>query len=177
MEAHGTTILAVRRDDRLALGGDGQVTLGATAIKHGARKIRRVAKDKVLVGFAGSTADSVTLLERFEEKLSQCQANLTRAAIELAKQWRTDRMLRRLEASLIVADQSAVLLISGSGDVMEPDDGVIGIGSGGAYATAAARALVRHTDMAPADVVREALGIAADICVYTNDRIHVEVLP
>jgi len=173
---HGTTIVAVKRDGAVAMAGDGQVSLGETTLKHGARKIRRLAQEKVLVGFAGSTADSVTLVDRFEEKLKQCQGNLARAAIDLAKQWRTDRMLRRLEAFLLVADRDSVLLISGSGDVMEPDDGVIGIGSGGAYAAAAARALVAHTDMPAEEVVREAIEIAAGICVYTNTEITVETV-
>ena len=173
----GTTILAVRKGKDVAVGGDGQVSLGDTALKHTARKIRRLADDSVIVGFAGSTADSMTLVERFEGKLKEFKGNLARAAIELAKQWRTDRLLRRLEAFLVVADSESVLLISGSGDVMEPDDGVIGIGSGGAYAAAAAKALVRHTDMTPEAVVREAIGIAAGICVYTNEQIVVETLP
>ncbi len=172
----GTTILAVRRGEEVAMGGDGQVSLGETVLKHTARKIRRLEDDNVLVGFAGSTADSMTLVERFEDKLKEFKGNLARAAIELAKQWRTDRLLRRLEAFLVVADRGSVLLISGSGDVMEPDDGVIGIGSGGAYAAAAAKALVRHTDMTPEAVVREAITIAAGICVYTNEEIMVETL-
>ena len=179
MDTHtrGTTILAVRRDGRIAIGGDGQVSLGDTTLKHRARKIRRLADGGVLVGFAGSTADSMTLVERFEGKLKEFSGSLSRAAIELAKEWRTDRLLRRLEAFLLVADGDAVLLISGSGDVMEPDDGVIGIGSGGAYAAAAAKALVRHTNMTSEEIVREAIVIAAGICVYTNEEILVETLP
>ena len=176
-DTRGTTILAVRKGKDVAVGGDGQVSLGDTALKHTARKIRRLADESVIVGFAGSTADSMTLVERFEGKLKEFKGNLARAAIELAKQWRTDRLLRRLEAFLVVADSESVLLISGSGDVMEPDDGVIGIGSGGAYAAAAAKALVRHSDMAPEEIVREAIGIAAGICVYTNEQIVVETLP
>jgi len=169
-----TTILCVRRDGRVAMGGDGQVTIGDTVVKHTARKIRRLYEEKVMVGFAGSTADAFALLERFETKLKDFQGNVPRAATELAKEWRTDRVLRRLESLLAVADRSHSLLISGSGDVIVPDDGIIGIGSGGAAATAAARALVRHTDLDAPAIVDAALHIAAEICVYTNDRIYVE---
>ncbi|MEP0842718.1 MAG: ATP-dependent protease subunit HslV [Phycisphaerae bacterium] len=173
---HGTTILAVRRDGRCAIGGDGQVTLGQTAVKHDANKIRRLLDGKVLCGFAGSAADAFALLERFEGKLEAAKGNTRRAAIELAKEWRSDRVLRRLESLLIAVDADVTLMISGAGDVIEPRDGVVGIGSGGMYATAAARALLKHSNLPAADVVREALLIAADICVYTNDHITVETL-
>ena len=169
-----TTILSVRHQGRVAIGGDGQVTLGDTVVKHQAKKIRRLYDDKVAVGFAGSTADAFSLLERFEVKLKDFQGNVPRAATELAKEWRTDRVLRRLESLLAVVDKQHSLLISGSGDVIVPDDGIIGIGSGGAIATAAARALVAHSDLDAPAIVREALRIAADLCVYTNDQIHVE---
>ena len=171
-----TTVLSVRHDTRVAMGADGQVTLGETTVKHDARKIRRLANGKVLCGFAGSAADAFTLLERFEAQLEQYKNNIRRAAIELAKEWRTQRALRRLESLLIAASTEATLLISGSGDVIEPTDGVVGIGSGGMYATAAARALVAHTDLPPEKTVEEALKITAGICVYTNDRIIVETL-
>jgi len=174
MDIHGTTILTVRRGRQVAIGGDGQVTFGQTVLKSGARKIRSLADGRVRAGFAGSTADAFALLDRFEQKLSECNQNLMRAAIEMAKEWRTDRALRRLESMLIVVDAEHALLLGGAGDVNEPDDGVLGIGSGGAYATAAARALLAHTKLKPAEVVREALGIAADICVYTNREIAVE---
>lgn len=173
---HGTTILAVRRGARVAVGGDGQVTLGQTAVKHKAKKIRRLAEGKVLVGFAGSVADSFTLLEMFERLVKDQHGNVLRAATELAKRWRTDRILRRLESLLAVASTEHTLIISGGGEVIEPDDGVIGIGSGGEYAAAAAKALVAHTEMAPAEIVRAALSIAGDICVYTNHEIMVEEL-
>jgi len=169
-----TTILSVRHQGRVAIGGDGQVTLGDTVVKHQAKKIRRLYDDKVAVGFAGSTADAFSLLERFEAKLKDFQGNVPRAATELAKEWRTDRVLRRLESLLAVVDKQHSLLISGSGDVIVPDDGIVGIGSGGAIATAAARALVAHSDLDAPAIVREALRIAADLCVYTNDQIHVE---
>lgn len=172
----GTTILAVRRDGRTALGGDGQVTLGQTAVKHDTNKIRRLADGKVLCGFAGSAADAFALLERFEGKLDQFKGNLRRAAIELAKEWRTDRVLRRLESLLAAVDAETSLIISGSGDVIEPTDGVIGIGTGGMYAAAAARALLKHSTLPAADVVRESLLITADICVYTNDKLTIETL-
>ena len=176
-KCRSTTILAVRHNGVVAMGGDGQVTLGETAVKHTARKIRRLHDGKVLVGFAGSTADSLALVERFEGKLKDFQGSVPRAATELAKEWRTDRVLRRLESLLAVADKDNLLLISGGGDVIAPDDGVIGIGSGGAAATAAARALVRHSDLEAPRIVEEALKIAAEICVYTNDHIHIETIP
>ncbi len=171
-----TTILAVRRDGQVALGGDGQVTLGPTAVKHDANKIRRVCGGKVLCGFAGSAADAFALLERFEGKLDQHKGNIRRAAIELAKDWRTDRVLRRLESLLAAVDAETSLMISGSGDVIEPKDGIIGIGSGGMYAAAAARALLRHSNLAAADIVRESLLITADICIYTNSNLTIETL-
>ena len=171
-----TTILCVRRKGRVAIGGDGQVTLNATIMKQGARKIRKVYGDKCLTGFAGATADAFTLLERFEKKLEQYNGNLTRAAVELAKDWRTDRMLRRLEALLIVADKDQTLILSGTGDVIEPDDGIAAIGSGGPYAQAAARALLRHTDLDALEIVKESMEIAGEICIYTNDRIICEEL-
>ncbi|MEK6798686.1 MAG: ATP-dependent protease subunit HslV [Planctomycetota bacterium] len=171
-----TTILSVRRGERVALGGDGQVSIGHTAIKHDARKIRSLAEGKVLCGFAGSAADAFALLDRFEGKLGQFPGNLRRAAIELAKEWRTDRALRRLESLLVAVSADATLMIGGSGDVIEPSDGVIGIGSGGMYATAAAKALLNATDLPPEEVVERSLRIAADICVYSNDKIVVEML-
>jgi ATP-dependent HslUV protease subunit HslV len=171
-----TTILSVRRGDSVAIGGDGQVSLGDTTVKHDARKIRPLAEGAVLCGFAGSAADAFALLERFEARLEQHPNNIRRAAIELAKEWRTDRALRRLESLLIAISREVTLMIGGSGDVIEPTDGVIGIGSGGMYATAAARALVAHTDLPPTRIVEESLRIAADICVYTNDDIVVETL-
>ncbi len=173
---HGTTILSVRRDGAVALGGDGQVTLGNVVVKATARKIRRLYHDKVLAGFAGATADAFTLFERFEAKLEKHQGHLTRSAVELAKDWRSDRVLRRLEAMLAVADGTASLLITGTGDVLEPEFGIVAIGSGGAYAQAAARALLDTTPLAPADIVKKALTIAADICIYTNQNIVVETL-
>ncbi|HNQ24383.1 MAG TPA: ATP-dependent protease subunit HslV [Phycisphaerae bacterium] len=176
VKIHGTTIVAVRRGESVAIGGDGQVSLGATAVKHDARKIRSVAGGKVLCGFAGSAADSFALLERFETKLEQHKSNLRRAAIELAKDWRTDKVLRRLEALLLAVSKETTLMISGSGDVIEPTDGVIGIGSGGMYAAAAARALLRHTDLPPGAIAEEALKIASEICVYTNREIVVETI-
>jgi ATP-dependent HslUV protease subunit HslV len=171
----GTTILSVRRNGQVALGGDGQVTLGNTVMKHNARKIRRLGNEKVIAGFAGGTADAFTLFERFEAKLQQ-YGSLTRAAIELAKDWRTDRSLRRLEALLSVADQERSLIISGNGDVIEPKDGLMAIGSGGAFAQAAARALLDATDLSAQEIVDRALRIAADICIYTNDQLTIEVL-
>lgn len=172
-----TTIVAVQKDSRVALAGDGQVTFGqSTIMKHQARKIRRLYNDSVLAGFAGSVADAFTLFEKFEGKLETYHGNLQRAAVELAKEWRLDKMLRRLEALLIVADRQRLLILSGGGEVIEPDDGVAAIGSGGPYALAAARALIKHTALGAAEVAREALSIAADICVYTNDRITVEEL-
>ena len=171
-----TTILAVRRDRQVAIGGDGQVTIGNTAVKHDTNKLRRLAGGKVLVGFAGSAADAFALLERFEGRLEEFKGNVRRAAIELAKDWRTDRVLRRLESLLAVVDGETSLVISGSGDVIEPTDGVIGIGSGGPYATAAARALLRHSNLSAEQIVREALLITAEICIFTNDRLTIEVL-
>jgi len=171
-----TTILSVRRGDRVAIGGDGQVSLGPVAIKQDAKKIRSLAEGKVLCGFAGSAADALALLDRFEAKLSQHKDNVRRAAIELAKDWRTDRALRRLESMIVAASKDATLMIGGSGDVIEPTDGVIGIGSGGMYAVAAARALVAHTDLPPEKIVEQALRIAGEICVYTNTSITVESL-
>ena len=171
-----TTILAVRKDGRTAIGGDGQVTLGNMMIKSSARKIRSLAEGKVKVGFAGSVADAFALLDRFEKKLSEHNQNITRAAIEMAKEWRTDRALRRLESSIIVADKDKILLLGGSGDVIEPDDDVMSIGSGSGFATAAARALMQHSSLPAEEVVRESLQIAGEICIYTNNDIVVEVL-
>ena len=173
---HSTTILSVRRGQRVAIGGDGQVSIGDAAIKHDARKIRALGDGNVLCGFAGSAADAFALLERFEGKLEEYKDNVRRAAIELAKEWRTDRVLRRLESLLVVASKDVTLMIGGSGDVIEPTDGVIGIGSGGMYAAAAARALIANTELPPEGIVDQSLRIAADICVYTNDRILVETL-
>lgn len=174
---HATTIIAIKKGSQVAIAGDGQVTMGqSTVMKHKARKIRRLYQGKVLAGFAGSVADAFTLFEKFEGKLEQYHGNLTRAAVELAKEWRTDRMLRNLEALLIVADQETILLISGSGEVIEPDDGIAAIGSGGNYALAAARALAVHTELNAGELVREAMKVAASICVYTNENIIVEEL-
>ncbi len=173
---HATTILCVRRDGRVVIGGDGQVTLGNTVMKANARKLRRLGKGDVLAGFAGATADAFTLFELFEEKLVKHGGQLTRAAVELAKDWRTDRRLGRLEALLAVADKDSSLLISGNGDVLEPEDGLIAIGSGGPYAQAAARALLTHTTQDARAVVERALAIAADICIYTNHNITIEEL-
>ena len=173
---HGTTIMSARRDGKVALGGDGQVTLGNIVIKAGARKVRRLYQDRILAGFAGGTADAFTLFERFEAKLDKHQGNLMRAAVELAKDWRTDRILRRLEAMLAVADRTASLIITGSGDVLEPEHGLIAIGSGGPYAQAAARALLDNTDLDAEAIVRKSLAIAADLCIYTNHNIVVEIL-
>jgi ATP-dependent HslUV protease subunit HslV len=171
----GTTIVAVRKGSRGAIAGDGQVTFGeATIMKHGARKVRRLYNDQVLIGFAGSVADAFTLSEKFEAKLEEYAGNLQRSAVELAKEWRADKVLHKLEAMLIAMDNESLLIISGTGEVIEPDDNVAAIGSGGMYALAAAKALINHTDMAPADVVRESLKIASSICVYTNDNINVE---
>jgi ATP-dependent HslUV protease subunit HslV len=172
----GTTICCVRKGNQVALAGDGQVSIGNTVMKHGARKIRRLYQDQILAGFAGSTADAFTLFEKFESKLQEFRGNLSRAAVALAKDWRTDRILRRLEALLIVADKDVTLVISGSGDVIEPDDGVAAIGSGGSFAQAAARAMLAHSELDAEQIVEEALRIAAEICIYTNDRITVEVL-
>lgn len=173
---HATTILAVRRDDRAVLAGDGQVTLGNTVVKQGARKIRRLYNDNILAGFAGSAADSFALFARFESKLEQYRGNLERSAVELAKDWRTDRALRRLEAMLVVLDRKSMFLLSGTGDLIEPDEGIIGIGSGGAFAQAAAKALSRHTQMAPRDIALHAMTVAAEICIYTNSNFTIEEL-
>jgi ATP-dependent HslUV protease subunit HslV len=173
---HGTTILSVRRGRRVALGGDGQVTLGNVVVKATARKVRRLYQDRILAGFAGGTADAFTLFERFEAKLEKHQGNLTRSAVELAKDWRTDRVLRRLEAMLAVADHEASLIITGNGDVLEPEFGLIAIGSGGPYAQAAARALLENSDLAPEEIARKALSIAGDLCIYTNQNHVIEVL-
>jgi ATP-dependent HslUV protease subunit HslV len=173
---HSTTILCVRKKGKVAIAGDGQVTLGETVIKHGARKIRRLYNDKILAGFAGSSADSFALFSRFEAKLEQFHGNLSRAAVELAKDWRTDRSLRHLEAVMIVADEKVTFLISGTGDLIEPDDGLIGIGSGGAYALAAARALNKFTDLSARDIAQEAMQIAGKICIFTNDSVGIEEL-
>lgn len=173
----GTTILCVRKDGQVALAGDGQVTLGNTVMKHSARKIRRMYENRILAGFAGSTADAFTLFEKFDAKLQEFRGNLPRAAVALAKDWRTDRMLRRLEALLIVADSETTLVLSGAGDVIEPDDGIAAIGSGGSFALAAARGLVSHSELSAREVCEESMKIAAGICIYTNDRILVETLP
>ena len=173
---HGTTILAVRRNNAVAIGGDGQVTLGNTVMKGNARKVRPLGNGKVLGGFAGGTADAFTLFERFEAKLEKHQGHLARASIELTKDWRTDRVLRRLEAMLAVADRSTSLIITGSGDVLEPEQGVIAIGSGGAYAQAAARALLDNTDLGAEVIVKKSLEIAGELCIYTNQNHVVEVL-
>ena len=173
---HGTTILSVRRGPLVALGGDGQVTLGQIVVKATARKVRKLYRDQVLAGFAGATADAFTLFERFEAKLEKHQGHLVRAAIELTRDWRTDRVLRRLEAMLAVADAEASLIITGNGDVLEPEFGLVAIGSGGAYAQAAARALLQHTALAPQDIVKRALEIAGDLCIYTNQSHTIETL-
>jgi ATP-dependent HslUV protease subunit HslV len=177
MEAfHGTTIVSVRRGAAVALGGDGQVTLGNIIVKQTARKVRRLYHDRILAGFAGATADAFTLFERFEGKLEKHQGHLVRSAVELAKDWRTDRILRRLEAMLAVADHESSLIITGNGDVLEPEFGLIAIGSGGPYAQAAARALLDHTEMAPAEIIKKALTIAGDLCIYTNQSHTIESL-
>ena len=174
--AHATTILSVRRGNEVVIGGDGQVTIGHTVMKSNARKLRRLYKDQILAGFAGGTADAFTLFERFEAKLEKHQGHLTRAAVELAKDWRTDRILRRLEALLAVADKTTSLIITGQGDVVEPEGGLIAIGSGGPYAQAAARALLDSTELSARDIVERALNIAADICIYTNRNVTTETL-
>lgn len=171
-----TTIICVRKKGKVAIASDGQVTLGDTVIKHGAKKIRRLYNEKILAGFAGSSADSFALFARFEAKLEQYHGNLSRAAVELAKDWRTDRALRHLEAVMIVADEKNTFLISGTGDLIEPDDGIVGIGSGGAYALAAARALNKYTDLSAREIVQEAMQIAGKICIYTNEHISIEEL-
>jgi ATP-dependent HslUV protease subunit HslV len=173
---HGTTIVSVRRGDKVALGGDGQVTLGNVVMKGSARKVRKLYQGKVLCGFAGATADAFTLLDRFEGKLEKHQGNLLRSAVELAKDWRTDRVLRKLEAMLLVADREKTLIITGTGDVLEPEDGIGAIGSGGIYAQSAAKALQENTDLAPADVVKKALTIAGELCIYTNMSHIIETL-
>jgi ATP-dependent HslUV protease subunit HslV len=173
---HGTTVLAVRRGNRVAMGGDGQVTLGNTVMKANARKVRRLYKEQVLAGFAGGTADAFTLFERFEGKLEKHQGHLVRAAVELAKDWRTDRLLRRLEALLVVADRNALLVVTGQGDVIEPEGGLAAIGSGGPYAQAAARALIENTNLDARAIVEKAVAIAADLCIYTNRELTIEEL-
>jgi ATP-dependent HslUV protease subunit HslV len=172
----GTTILMVRRGDKVAVAGDGQVTLGDMVMKHHAKKVRRLYHGKIIVGFAGSAADALTLFERLEAKLEKHQGNLTRSVVELAKDWRTDRILRRLEALLLAVDETGTLLVSGTGDVIEPDEGVMAIGSGGPYALAAARALMAHTRLSAVEICREAMNIAASLCVYTNSEIVIEEL-
>ncbi len=173
----GTTIICIRKNGEVAIAGDGQVTMGNTVMKHTARKIRRMYDNRILAGFAGSTADAFTLFEKFDAKLQEFRGNLSRAAVALAKDWRTDRILRQLEALLIVADAETTLVLSGAGDVIEPDDGVAAIGSGGPFALAAARALLAHSELSARQVAEESLGIAAGICIYTNDQILVEALP
>jgi len=173
---HGTTILSVRRGERVAMGGDGQVTLGNVVVKSSARKVRRIYQDRILAGFAGATADAFTLFERFEAKLEKHQGNLLRSAVELAKDWRTDRMLRRLEAMLAIADRKSSLIITGTGDVLEPEQGLLAIGSGGGYAQAAALALLAGSELEPADIVKRSLAIAGEICIYTNQNHVVETL-
>jgi len=176
MQIHGTTILAIRKDGHVAVGGDGQVTIENTIMKQGARKVRRLYQDRVIAGFAGAAGDALALFERFEAKLEESAGNLPRAAYQLVKDWRTERSLRQLAALLVVADKDHLLLVSGNGDLIEPDDGILAIGSGGPYALAAARALIAHTDLPPEQIVREALGITADICIYTNHNLTVEVI-
>ncbi|HYW39298.1 MAG TPA: ATP-dependent protease subunit HslV [Terriglobales bacterium] len=171
-----TTVLCVRRDDKVVMAGDGQVTLGESVIKHGAKKIRRLYQDKILAGFAGSTADAFTLFSRFEAKLEQYHGNIGRAAVELAKDWRTDKFLRHLEALLLVSDKETTFLLSGQGDVIEPDTGIAAIGSGGPFAQAAAQALADHTKLSPREIAEEAMKIAGRMCIYTNDRITIEEL-
>ncbi len=173
---HGTTILSVRRGQSVALGGDGQVTLGNVVVKSSARKVRRIYQDRILAGFAGATADAFTLFERFEAKLEKHQGNLLRSAVELAKDWRTDRMLRRLEAMLAIADRKSSLIITGTGDVLEPEQGLLAIGSGGGYAQAAAMALLAGSELEPADIVKRSLAIAGEICIYTNQNHVIETL-
>ncbi len=174
---YGTTILAIRGGGKVVVVGDGQVSMGQTVMKHSARKVRKLYHDRVIAGFAGATADAFTLFEKFEAKLEQFNGNLKRAAVELAKDWRTDRVLRRLEALMVIADREDLLVISGAGDVIEPDDAVIAIGSGGNYALAAARVLIKHTQLDPRVIAEEAMKVAAAICVYTNDQLTFEELP
>ncbi|MBP1729629.1 MAG: dependent threonine peptidase CodWX, CodW component [Deltaproteobacteria bacterium] len=171
-----TTVICVRHKGGVVLAGDGQVTLGSTVMKHTAKKVRKIYQNKCLAGFSGATADAITLLERFEKKLEQFNGNIVRASVELAKDWRTDRLLRRLEALLIVADADHTFILSGTGDVIEPDDGIAAIGSGGPYAQAAAKALVNHSDLTALDIAKEAMAIAAQICIYTNEQIAIEEL-
>lgn len=173
---HATTILCVRKDKKVAIGGDGQVTLGNTVMKHNAKKIRKMYEDNLLAGFAGATADAFTLFEKFEEKIETYRGNITRAAVELAKEWRTDKILRRLEALLIVADKEHSFIISGTGDVLEPEDGIAAIGSGGPFAQSAAKALLEHTELEPKTIVEEAMKITSKICIYTNETINIEEL-
>ena len=175
-DLRSTTIVCVKKGEKIAIAGDGQVTLGATALKHTANKLRRIYNDSVVVGFAGSTADAITLFDKFEAKLQEFRGNLRRSAVELGKDWRTDRILRRLEALLIVADKQSMILISGSGDIIEPDDDIIAIGSGGPFAQAAAKALVRHSELELKEIVKQSLLIASEICIYTNDNIVIEEL-
>jgi len=172
-----TTVLAIKNDNTVAMGGDGQVTAGEAVIKRKAKKVRKMRDGEVLIGFAGSAADGIALMDRFEGKLNEYSGNLARAAVELAKEWRLDRALRRLDALLVVADIDNLLLVSGTGDVIEPDDGIIAIGSGGNYALAAARALIKHTNLSSEEILKEALSIAADICIYTNHEFVIETLP
>jgi len=176
LEIHATTIIAVKKGEQIAIAGDGQVTLENTIMKHKARKLRRLYDDKVLMGFAGSVADAQTLADKFEAKLKEAHGNLKRAVIEFAKEWRSDRILRRLEAMMIVGNRDYLLVISGNGEVIEPDEGVAAIGSGGAFAAAAAKALLRNTDLGPKEIVEQAMNIAADICIYTNHEITVDEL-
>ena len=176
MNFHGTTILALKKNGKTAVAGDGQVTLNTTVIKHRARKVRRIYNDKIIVGFAGATADAITLFDKFESKLERYNGNLTRSAVELARDWRTDKYLRRLEAILIAADATQMFLISGNGDVIEPDEEIIGIGSGGTAAIAAAKALMNHTDLEAKVIVQEAMKIASSLCIYTNDAVVIEEL-
>lgn len=173
---HGTTILCVRRDGKVVMAGDGQVTMGAGVIKHSAKKIRRLFNDKIIAGFAGSTADALSLFARFENKLQEYHGNLPRGAVEMAKEWRTDRALRHLDALLVVADLKSMFLLSGDGDVIEPDDGICAIGSGGPFALAAARALAKHTKMSARDIAQEAMRLASEICIYTNNQFTLEEL-
>ena len=173
---HGTTIVSVRRGNQVAIGGDGQVTLGSIVVKSTARKVRKLYKNQVLAGFAGATADAFTLFERFEAKLEKHQGHLVRAAVDLTRDWRTDRVLRRLEAMLAVADRTASLIITGNGDVLEPEQGIVAIGSGGAYAQAAAKALLNHSELSAVDIVKQSLVIAGEICIYTNGNHTIETL-
>lgn len=173
---HATTILCVRRNDKVAIGGDGQVTMGSTVLKQNAKKVRTMYEDKVIAGFSGATADAFTLFEKFEGKLESYRGNLTRAAVELAKDWRTDKVLRRLEALLIIADKEHTFIISGNGDVIEPEDGIAAIGSGGSFAQAAARALYENTELGAREIIEKSMKIASDICIYTNQNISIEEL-